>query len=112
MPTAMRTSILSPVFACLLTFIAPYATSTARPPSDCEGDGCAAVAVTYDEAKGQYRVQNNSSDAWVRVTASNMAASASVCVAPGKADLLPLKSIVGSYRAERGTSCGGGGGTQ
>jgi phage baseplate assembly protein gpV len=99
-------------FTCLLALTAPYAARPAPLVLDCEGDGCSAVAVTYDEAKGQYRVQNNSADAWVRVTASNMAASANVCVAPGKTDHLPLKSIVGTYRADRGSSCGGGGGTQ
>lgn len=106
----MRASILPPVFACLLAFTASPAVVPAPPP-DCEGDGCQHVAVTFDETKGQYRAQNNSADAWVRVTASNMASSASVCVAPGKADYLPLKSIVGAYKAERGSSCGGGSGT-
>jgi hypothetical protein len=106
----MRASILPHVFAFLLTLTAPCYASPAPPP-DCEGDGCSAVAVTFDEARGQYRVQNNSTDAWVRVTASNSAASAEVCVAPGKSDHLPLKSIVGIYRAARGSSCGGGSGT-
>lgn len=107
----MYASILPHVFACLLAFIAPNATRPAPPAADCEGDGCAAVALTFDEAKGQYRVRNDSPDAWVRVTASNRADSANVCVAPGKSDYLPLKSIVGAYRAERGSSCGGGSGT-
>jgi hypothetical protein len=90
----------------------PGALGRVAPPpmSDCEGDGCTAVAVTFDEAKGQYRVRNNSADAWVRVTASNMSASAEVCVAPGKSDYLSLKSIVGAYKADRGSSCGGAGG--
>jgi hypothetical protein len=84
----------------------------ATPPAlECEGDGCAAVALTFDEAKGQYRAQNNSTDAWVRVTASNMASSAEVCVAPGKAGYLSLKSMVGAYKAGYDASCGGGGGT-
>lgn len=81
------------------------------PALECEGTACAQVTLTFDEAKGQYRVQNNSADAWVRVTASNLAASANACVAPGKAEYLPLKGIVGAYRADYGSSCGGGGGT-
>lgn len=108
----MRALILSTAFACLFVLVAPHAASPVTAPPDCEGDGCAVVSLSFDEAKGQYRAQNNSADAWVRVTASNMAASADVCVAPGKADYLPLKSIVGAYRAERGSSCGGGGGTE
>jgi hypothetical protein len=103
--------MLLPLFACLLTVIAPYPAGYTPPAAECEGDGCSAVALTFDEAKGQYLVRNNSSDAWVRVTASNSASSAEVCVAPGKADYLPLKSITGSYRAARGSSCGGGSGT-
>jgi phage baseplate assembly protein gpV len=97
--------------ACLVTAAFHSRAPKASAASGCEGDACTSVSVTFDEAKGQYRVQNNASDAWVRVTASNMAASANVCVAPGKADYLPLKSIVGAYRAERGASCGGGNGT-
>lgn len=84
----------------------------APPPLlECEGDGCGAVVLTFDEAKGQYRARNNSPDVWVRVTASNQSSSAEVCVAPGKAEHLPLKSIVGAYKAVYGSSCGGGGGT-
>ena len=67
--------------------------------TECQGDACAAVALTFDEAKQQYRVQNNSTDRWVKVEASNLAASAPACAAPGKTVPLPLKSIVGSYRA-------------
>lgn len=81
------------------------------PALECEGAACAHVVMTFDEAKGQYRVQNNSADAWVRVSASNLAASANACVAPGKAEYLRLKGIVGAYRADYGSSCGGGGGT-
>ncbi len=84
---------------------------TPVPALECEGAACAQVTLTFDEAKDQYRVQNNSADAWVRVTASNLAASANACVAPGKAEYLPLKGIVGAYRADYGSSCGGGGGT-
>lgn len=65
----------------------------------CEGDACQQIVVTYDDAKQQYRAQNNSSDRWARVSASNLATDASVCVGPGKAEYLPLKSIVGAYRA-------------
>ena len=107
----MRVSILATLCACLLAFIRPPAAPLSPLTLDCEGDGCAAVSLSFDEAKEKYRVQNNSQDAWVRVTASNRADSAQVCVAPGKSDYLHLKSIVGRYRAERGSSCGGGGGT-
>jgi len=56
-------------------------------------------AVSFDEMKGQYRAQNNSPDRWARVTAANVASAASVCLAPGQAAHLSLKSIVGPYRA-------------
>jgi hypothetical protein len=85
------------------------ATTLARVPSpssalayvaaECEGDACSQVSVTIDESKQQYRAVNNSADRWARVTASNMAASASVCLAPGKEAYLPMKSITGAYHA-------------
>jgi hypothetical protein len=60
----------------------------------------AAFARTLRPAsRQQYRAVNNSPDRWARVTASNMAASASACLAPGREAYLPLKSISGAYRA-------------
>lgn len=67
--------------------------------TECEGDACSQVAVTFDESKQQYRAVNNSADRWARVTASNEAASAGACLAPGKDAYLPLKSIAGPYHA-------------
>lgn len=76
---------------------APAASS---PPAEaeCEGEACPQVTVTLDEQRRRYRARNNSADRWVRVTASNLAASA--CLAPGREDYLALKSIVDPYRAE------------
>jgi hypothetical protein len=74
--------------------------SVASAAAECEGDACTQVALTYDEVKGEYRAQNNSSDRWARVSASNAAAAASVCLAPGKSGALALKSLVGSYHAD------------
>lgn len=67
---------------------------------ECEGDACAQVTFTYDEAKGEYRAQNGSADRWVKVSASNLAAAAAVCLAPGKTDALALKSVVGPIHAD------------
>lgn len=39
---------------------------------DCEGNACTQVALTFDEAKQQYKVQNNSTQL-IRVKASNLA---------------------------------------
>jgi hypothetical protein len=87
-------------FACGLPSLRPAA-------AECEGDACAQVSVTFDESKQQYRAFNNSADHWARVTASNMAASASACLAPGKDTYLPLKSIAGAYHAAYAeTRCG------
>jgi hypothetical protein len=69
--------------------------------AECEGDACAQVTLSFDEAKGLYRARNSSADRWARVSASNLAASARVCLAPGGEGHLELKSIVGAYRAER-----------
>ncbi|HEX7957529.1 MAG TPA: hypothetical protein VF508_11335 [Pyrinomonadaceae bacterium] len=74
---------------------APQATAVA----ECEGDACSQVTSTFDEAKQQYKARNNSPDRWARVTASNMASSASVCLGPGKEAYLALKTLVGPYRA-------------
>ena len=68
-------------------------------PADCEGAACSQVTLVFDEAKQQYRAQNNSTDRWAKVSASNLAASASACLAPGAGDYLPLKSVVGPYQA-------------
>jgi hypothetical protein len=68
--------------------------------AECEGDACAQVAFTFDEAKQQYRAHNNSEERWVKVSASNLAASASACLAPGKEQYLAIKTVVGSYRVD------------
>ena len=67
--------------------------------TECEGDACSQVTLTFDESKQQYLARNNSTDRWARVTASNVAAAAGACLAPGKDAFLPLKSIAGSYHA-------------
>lgn len=101
----MRTTILLLLFTCLFAF-APSATPTARRGdaapviADCDGDACSQITVTFDDAKQQFRAQNNSTDRWVRVSASNLAASASACLGPGKEGYLALKSIVGPYRVD------------
>lgn len=75
--------------------------SSSRPAAtECEGDACSQVTLTYDESKGEYRAHNNSTDRWARVSASNAAASSTTCLAPGKSDSLTLKSVVGPYQAE------------
>jgi hypothetical protein len=82
------------------------------PALECEGTACAQVTVTFDEAKQQYRVHNSSADTYVRVSASNLSASAEACVAPGKDAYLLLKGITGPYRADsEGSSCGSADGT-
>lgn len=94
--------------------LGPHGRASARPwvAAECEGDACAQVAVTFDEARQQYRAQNDSADRWVRVTASNLAASAAACLAPGASAYLPLKSVVGPYRAAYAEpKCGAGPGT-
>lgn len=75
---------------------APFAASSSY--LDCEGNACAQVTLTYDEAKEQYKVRNNS-DRSVRVEASDWAGGSSVRVEGGKTDHLPMKSFVGAYRA-------------
>lgn len=86
------------------------ASARLRATTECVGEACAQVTLTFDASKQQYRVQNNSADIWVRVTASNLAGSAAACVAPEKAEYLPLNSIVGAYRAETaGPRCGAAG---
>jgi hypothetical protein len=78
---------------------------------ECEGTACQQITLTFDEAKQQYRVQNSSTDRWVRVSAANVAASAFACVGPGKSEDLPLRSIAGSYHADYSDqTCGTGGG--
>lgn len=89
---------------CALTLaLSPGAAAVTATPAaaatDCEGDACSQVTLVFDDAKQQYRAQNNSADRWTKVSASNVAASASACLAPGAGDYLPLKTIVGPYQA-------------
>jgi len=72
---------------------------------ECEGDACSQVTLTWDETKERYKVQNNSSDQWVRVEAANLAATATTCVEPSKEAFLSLKSIVGAYKAKFDPTC-------
>jgi hypothetical protein len=65
---------------------------------DCEGNACTQVTLTFDESKQQYKVQNNS-DRVVRVEASNLSGGNRILVEAGKDAYLPMKSIIGSYRA-------------
>jgi hypothetical protein len=73
--------------------------ATTAPASACEGDACQQVTLTFEEAKQQYRAQNNSQDRWVKVTAANLAASAGACLGPGREAYLALKSMVEPYHA-------------
>jgi hypothetical protein len=84
-----------------------HAESPSPTVSECEGEACPQVTLTFDEAKQQYLVHNNSAERWVRVSAANVAASADACVAPAKTKALPLRSIAGGYRADyTDSSCG------
>src|ERR1700759_4772699 len=102
----MRSATRLPLATCVLAFILFSAPTIARrvtaasSVTDCEGDACSQVTLTFDDAKQQYLAQNNSQDRFVRVSASNVAAAAGAGVAPSKSEYLPLKSIVGSYRAD------------
>jgi hypothetical protein len=84
------------------------ATLASSPPAttECEGEACPQVSLTFDADKQQYLARNNSSDRWVKVSASNLSSFASACVGPGKSDYLKLKSVVGPYRAEYDEGCG------
>jgi len=108
----MTASAMSGRFGVVATARSLSPTTSTPATSECEGAACSQVTLTFDEQKQQYRVRNNSSDIYVRVSASNAGSSADACVAPGKTAYLPLKSIVGSYRADpSGSSCGSPEGT-
>jgi hypothetical protein len=80
-------------------------TSTIPLVIDCQGEACDQVVITWDDTKQDYKVQNNSTDRWVRVDAANLAATASICVAPAKAEYLSLTSVVDTYHAKYDTTC-------
>jgi hypothetical protein len=77
-----------------------------RAASECEGEACPQVSLTFDADKQQYLARNNSPDRWVKVSASNLSSFASACVGPSKSDYLKIKSVVGPYRAEYDEGCG------
>ena len=110
MNVRVRTRTLSAVALglCLVAALClRHAPSASAATTDCEGDACSQVTVTFDDAKQQYQAQNNSTDRWMRVSASNVAAATSVCLGPGKSDYLQLKSLVMPYRATYAdTKCG------
>jgi hypothetical protein len=92
-----KTALVALALACALAVA-----GNGRPASaatECEGDACASVTLTFDEARQQYRVQNTSPDRWAKVSAANLAAAVTLCLAPGKEEYLPLKSVVAPYRA-------------
>jgi hypothetical protein len=104
----MRTASLL-LAAFLLGFLLPAAgsASAAAVTTDCDGDACSSVTLTFDDSRQQYRAQNNSADRWAKVTASNLAASASACLGPGESEYLPLQSYVAPYHADfADTRCG------
>lgn len=70
-----------------------------RPDVECEGDACAQVTITWVDAKQQYKVQNNSTDRWVKVEAANLVTSASLCLGPTRNDHLSLSTVVGAFHA-------------
>jgi hypothetical protein len=113
--TAARLTLLLAV--ALTAAAAAHRTSAHLSPAaatltDCEGDACSQVTLTFDDTNQQYRAQNNSTDRWAKVSASNVAASASACLAPGTSAYLPLKSVVGTYSASfADVKCGAGPGT-
>jgi hypothetical protein len=101
----MRPISRFPLALCLLAFLLfPSPTvvrrASAATAADCDGDACSSVTLTYDNSKQQYLARNNSADRWAKVTASNLAASASACLGPGESEYLPLQSIVAPYHAE------------
>ena len=72
----------------------------APPPAlECEGAACAQVTLTFDEAREQYKVENDSGRV-VIVEGANLVSTARVRVGAGQSDYLPLKTIVGVYRAD------------
>ena len=111
MYTARRSALALTLFLAPL-LAAPFA-STHTASDECEGAACANVSLTFDEERQQYRARNNSPDRWVRVAASNLAAASTACLAPGKDEYLPLKSIVGNFNAEYSEPrCGATGGAE
>lgn len=103
--TAAASALMAASVALLLSAQGGSLTSARGLPSfipatsECDGDACTQVSVTFDESRQQYRAVNNSAERWARVTASNMAASVSACLAPGEQAHLPLKSLSGPYHA-------------
>lgn len=99
--SALFSALFVTLLAALLLISLPARRANAAPAfTDCEGDACSQITVTFDEARQQFHVQNNSTDHWARVYASNLASYSSACVGPGKEGYLTLKSIVGTYRAD------------
>jgi hypothetical protein len=67
--------------------------------NNCEGEACNQIVLTWDESRGSFRVQNNSTTRWARVEAANLVTSATICIGPGRTDYLSIKSIVGNFKA-------------
>lgn len=107
---AARVSLLW-IWSISLAFFAHTAaganTNLSSTPSviDCEGNACAQIVLTWDSEKQDYKVQNNSQEQWVRVSAANLAATSRICVGPSGTAYLSLTSIVGAYHTTYDASC-------
>ncbi len=65
---------------------------------DCEGDACSQVALSWDNDRQQFRVQNES-DRSVKVEVTMYAGTSSLQVDAHKSDYLLVKTFTGPYRA-------------
>jgi hypothetical protein len=65
---------------------------------DCEGNACSVVALTWDQERQQFRVQNDSNQQ-VKIEVFTFAGTSSVSVAPHKAEYLEVKTFNGPYHA-------------
>jgi hypothetical protein len=65
---------------------------------ECEGNACDQVALTWDEERQQYKVQNNAARA-VTVVIANWAGGVRLSVGAGQTEYVPLKSYIRPYRA-------------
>ena len=85
--------------AARATMLKTPSATTATSTTDCEGNACSQVSLTWDETKQQYKAQNNATDRWVKIEVSNWAGGASISIRPGGTEFLPLKSYTAPYHA-------------
>jgi hypothetical protein len=78
--------------------LAPTTGVTRTTVYECEGNACSVIALTWNQDRQQFKVEN-SSDQQVKVTVTTFAGTSAVTVLAHKTEYLEVKTFNGPYTA-------------